>query len=364
VEYAAQVINDFVRASDPDEDEFGDFNDDKQGVTEGWRDLFRSKSAPAASSGATGSRSLSPTFSANIPNPATNKPYTNAELRALAGQTANATVAPTTARTGGKVPGQISMTPNAIRKRQARKSVTTTAAAAPNPFGQMVNQLQNYKTSTGGQVRGTTTGLKHTASPDNPNAVPAAAAADTTSNPFGNIANQLQNYKTSTGGQVRGTATGLRNTAKSNSTTTMPASVPAAKAIPKATPVARPNFAPQNAGYKSVNYAPNVKTGAAMPKSLGARIAAPRVTSGGPTADEKARLNQRIAQAMKEPVAEMLKMVETKEDVQRIKQFVDRTFVKYGAVNESTFALRNQILEHVTQVGAQRRRDFAAQRTH
>jgi hypothetical protein len=44
--------------------------------------------------------------------------------------------------------------------------------------------------------------------------------------------------------------------------------------------------------------------------------------------------------------------------------FVDQTFVRYGAVNESAFVVRNQILEHVTQVGAQRRRDFAAQRTH
>ena len=335
----------------------------EQGVTEGWRDLFRSKSAPAAS-GATGSRSLSPTFSALIPNPATGKPYTNAELRALAGQTATSPIDATAKkRTGGKKSGEVSMTPNAVRKRKARKSVTTAVAPASNPFGQMVNQLQNYKTSTGGQVRGTATGLKHTASPDNPNAV--STAADTISNPFGNIANQLQNYKTSTGGQVRGTATGLRNTAKSNSTTTMPAAVPAAKAIPKATPVARPNFAPQNAGYKSVNYAPNVKTGASMPKPLGvpAPVArsATKVTSGGPTSDEKAKLAQRIAQAVKEPVAEMLQMVETKEDVQRIKKFIDNTFVKHGAVNESAFVIRNQILAHVTQVGAQRRRDFAAQ---
>jgi hypothetical protein len=55
----------------------------------------------------------------------------------------------------------------------------------------------------------------------------------------------------------------------------------------------------------------------------------------------------------------MLQMVETKEDVQKIKQFVDQTFVRYGAVNESAFAVRNQILEHVTQVGAQRRREHA-----
>ena len=71
-----------------------------------------------------------------------------------------------------------------------------------------------------------------------------------------------------------------------------------------------------------------------------------------------------ITEALAQPVAEMLQMVETKEDVQRIKKFIDDTFVKHGAVNESAFVVRNQILEHVTQVGAQRRRDFAAQQTH
>jgi hypothetical protein len=135
---------------------------------------------------------------------------------------------------------------------------------------------------------------------------------------------------------------------------------------------ATPNFGGPT-GYSSVNYAPNIKTGINLPKptavpaaATAATAAAPvtKVTSGGPTTAEKDKLAQRIAQAVKEPVAEMLQMVETKEDVAKIKQFVDQTFVRYGAVNESAFAVRNQILEHVTQVGAQRRRDFAAQQTH
>ena len=67
----------------------------------------------------------------------------------------------------------------------------------------------------------------------------------------------------------------------------------------------------------------------------------------------------RVFNALKKPVAEMLQMVETKEDVQRIKQFIDQTFVKYGAVTESAFSVRNRLIEHVTQVGAQRRREFA-----
>ena len=71
-----------------------------------------------------------------------------------------------------------------------------------------------------------------------------------------------------------------------------------------------------------------------------------------------------IKEALTRPVAELLQMVETKEDVQKIKQFVDDTFIKYGAVNESSFAMRNQILEHVTQVGAQRRREHSQQVAH
>ena len=120
---------------------------------------------------------------------------------------------------------------------------------------------------------------------------------------------------------------------------------------PTATKPAVPNF---NAVSSAGGYKP------AAPATTGTKV-----TAGGPTPDEMAKLNQRIAQASKvaealaNPVAEMLQMVETKDDVYRIKQFVDQTFAKYGAVNESAFEVRNKIIEHVTQVGAQRRREFA-----
>jgi hypothetical protein len=68
---------------------------------------------------------------------------------------------------------------------------------------------------------------------------------------------------------------------------------------------------------------------------------------------------ERIAKALSKPVTNMLQVVETKEDVQRIKQFVDQTFAKYGTLTESAFGVRNIIVEHVTQVGAQRRREHA-----
>jgi len=128
---------------------------------------------------------------------------------------------------------------------------------------------------------------------------------------------------------------------------------------------AAPNFAQQGGRYKSVTYAPNIKTGANLPKPTApAAPAGTRVTSGGPTPDEQAKLAQRIAQATAKPVAEMLQMVETKEDVNRIKQFVDQTFARYGAVNESAFAVRNKIIEHVIQVGAQRRREHSHKMAH
>jgi hypothetical protein len=141
---------------------------------------------------------------------------------------------------------------------------------------------------------------------------------------------------------------------------------------------AAPNFAQQGGGYKSVNYAPNIKTGINLPRPTAPAKPASTATASKGGLDKKTQdyinainakqpesfAENRIAMALKRPVAEMLQMVETKEDVQRIKQFVDDTFIKYGAVNESAFAMRNQILEHVTQTGAQRRREHSQRVAH
>jgi hypothetical protein len=140
--------------------------------------------------------------------------------------------------------------------------------------------------------------------------------------------------------------------------------LPGMQAAKKSAPAKTPNFAGPG-GYGKTTTTVNPMTGIPGMKTTvpaPATTAAPagtKVTTGGPTPDEQAKLAQRIAQATAKPVAEMLQMVETKEDVQRIKQFVDQTFTKYGAVNESAFAVRNQILEHVTKVGAQRRREHS-----
>jgi len=83
-------------------------------------------------------------------------------------------------RTGGKQPGVVSQTPNAIRKRNSRAA----AAAAPgqNAFGQMSQTLSGANkstSSTGGTTTKTPTGLVHTAK--SAAAAPAAAAASKTS---------------------------------------------------------------------------------------------------------------------------------------------------------------------------------------
>ena len=130
------------------------------------------------------------------------------------------------------------------------------------------------------------------------------------------------------------------------------------------TPAKTPNFGGPG-GYSNVTT--SFKTPGTAPVTPKTTATAP--TTKVPTQAEKdaylksigapALPESRIATALKKPVAEMLQMVETKEDVQRIKQFVDDTFVKHGAVTESAFVVRNKIVEYVTQVGAQRRREYA-----
>lgn len=60
-----------------------------------------------------------------------------------------------------------------------QKAAANPAAGGAGAMGQMANQLANTGTSsTGGQMQGTATGVKHTANPNNPNAQQAAPAAD------------------------------------------------------------------------------------------------------------------------------------------------------------------------------------------
>ena len=93
----------------------------------------------------------------------------------------------------GRVAGQLSQTPNAVRQRQARaankapastapaKTTTPPATGGAGSFGQMAQQLTAPTTpatqtsSTGGTTQRTSTGLTHKANPTNPNMAPPAA---------------------------------------------------------------------------------------------------------------------------------------------------------------------------------------------
>jgi hypothetical protein len=225
--------------------------DDEQLDELGWKDLGSKifGSSPNANANATAAPgSLSTIDSAYMPNPATGKPYTGAELRAAAAQRAKSAAAST-----------------------APASTTTAVAAPTAPAPSVANVPAGYS--------------KVTQSFKKPSTTPATP----------NAAGTIGTYNKKTGAATLGNKTMV--------------------------------------AFKDLS--PNIQ------KQLAG-----------------------ITEALAQPVAELLQMVETKEDVQRIKKFIDDTFVKHGAVNESAFVVRNQILEHVTQVGAQRRRDFAAQRTH
>jgi hypothetical protein len=79
---------------------------------------------------------------------------------------------PSKTRTGGRVAGApLSQTANAVRKRAARAAATT-AATEPSAMGNMARQLAakgQAQTSTGGATIATGTGIRHAASPVNPN---------------------------------------------------------------------------------------------------------------------------------------------------------------------------------------------------
>jgi hypothetical protein len=159
--------------------------------------------------------------------------------------------------------------------------------------------------------------------------------------------------------------------------------LPGMEKYAKPAPVKTANFAGGPTGYgkttmsvKPMTGVPGMKTAAPAPTTAtlpagggaGVKSAA---QPGQLSKDEyikrigaPAMPESRVFNALKKPVAEMLQMVETKEDVNRIKQFIDQTFVKYGAVTESAFVVRNQLIEHVTQVGAQRRREHSRKAAH
>jgi hypothetical protein len=161
-----------------------------------------------------------------------------------------------------------------------------------------------------------------------------------------------------------GKITQPNNTTSFNATNVMqmPGMEKYAKTATKA-PAKTANFGAGPTGYGKTTTtfkAPAAPAAPAAPK-------APKVTSGGPTPDEQAKLQARIAAAAKaQPVAEtikqvkkMLETVQTRDDVAFIKKYIDRQFS--GQLSESADAQRSRLLSEVTRIGALRRRKHSQQ---
>ena len=161
-----------------------------------------------------------------------------------------------------------------------------------------------------------------------------------------------------------GKITQPNNTASFNATNVMqmPGMEKYAKTATKA-PAKTANFGAGPAGYGKTTTtfkAPGAPAAPTAPKT-------PKVTSGGPTPDEQAKLQARLAAAAKaQPVAEtikqvkkMLETVQTRDDVAFIKKYINRQFS--GQLSESADAQRSHLLNEVTRIGALRRRTHSQQ---
>jgi hypothetical protein len=141
----------------------------------------------------------------------------------------------------------------------------------------------------------------------------------------------------------------------------------------------KPKTATQFPAFGTAGTQSAYKTGISLPKptvpsltSTPAKVkplaAAPatKVTSGGVTPAERAADEKKVADAAKLAVAEtvqqvkhMLESVTTRDDIDKIKKYIDRQFTKHGLINEVAFAQRNHLIERVVYIGAQRRREHA-----
>lgn len=142
----------------------------------------------------------------------------------------------------------------------------------------------------------------------------------------------------------------------------MPGMEKYAKTAPAA-PATTANFGAGPAGYGKVTQTFKPPVAPAAP----ATPSTPKVTSGGPTPDEMAKYQAKLAAAAKaQPVAEtiaqvkkMLETVQTRDDVAFIKKYIDRQF--QGQLSESANAQRSHLLSEVTRIGALRRRNHSQQ---
>ena len=118
-----------------------------------------------------------PNISTGLPQPTVAKTPAPATAPAVAPVATPAVAKP---RTGGKQPGVVSQTPNAIRKRNSRAQGAT--VPGQNAFAQMAQTLSGAnksKSSTGGTTTQMPTGRVHTANPTATTPAPATATTST-----------------------------------------------------------------------------------------------------------------------------------------------------------------------------------------
>ena len=257
------------------------------------------------------------TGATSLIDPDTGQPYEKRKLAALHNQPAPAPApAATKTHTGGRVAGAgLSMTPNAIRKRDARTAAATTAsgAAGAGAFGQMASQLAGKQPNT---MANTTVSKTNTAKPGNPNNAGAGA--------FGQMGTQLAKG---------GTTAPVANFGNTNfSSYKQPGASTTAPSTTSFKPTSTAPVAPGNQKLTPDEY---IK-----------RIGAPAT-----------------AETIKQ-VKKMLETVQTRDDVNFIKKYINHEFDRRGMVNQLATVQRNHLIERVTQIAAGRRRDHARQLAH
>ena len=169
-------------------------------------------------------------------------------------------------------------------------------------------------------------------------------------------------------GAAPGAATAPRTTAKSlpgydyHALLQMPGmkpapAKPASFAVPnaygKTTYSLKPSAATPGAAAKTAVSLP--ASGGAGVKAAGQKKLSPadyvrRI--GAPALPESQDFVRRTANAVRKQLAE----AKTKDDIAKIKNYVDRAFTRQGLVNESAQALRDRMIQQVVSIGAQRMR--------
>jgi hypothetical protein len=98
--------------------------------------------------------------------------------------------------------------------------------------------------------------------------------------------------------------------------------------------------------------------GKAEPVSIGGQ----KINPGDPLYDKimqnATEKKAAVAETVKQ-VKHMLESVTSRDDIDKIKKYIDRQFTKHGLINELAFAQRNHLIERVVYIGAQRRREHA-----